>query len=142
MDFPHHHQGCLIHCFDQDQIALLICVTQIRIWVRSRYFINRVWPAWSGQNVAQMTRPSFPTNVHSQRLQTYAFKVVTTYIKQQMVQISIWKDIFKIALYVQLYQYTHAFVIRFVMFFSTFITSEYLLQNYANLQRQQSDIDC
>ena len=39
------------------------------------------------------------------------------------------------------YQYTHAFVIRFVMF-STFITSEYLLQNYANLQRQQSDIDC
>ena len=79
--------------------------------------------------MTQMTRSSFPTNVHSQGLQTYVFKVVTTYIKQQMVQISIRKDIFKIAFCVQFYQYKHVFLIRFVMF-STF---KYLLQNYANL---------
>ena len=45
-----------------------------------------------------------------------------------MVQIFIWKDIFKIALCVQFYQYKHAFLIRFAMF-SIF---QYLL--YTKLQ--------
>ena len=37
------------------QTPLLIHMIQYKIRVRPRYFINRVWPTWTGQNVTWLT---------------------------------------------------------------------------------------
>ena len=51
-----------IHNSYQNQMPLLMHMIQYRIWVRPRCFINQVRPTdlyRPGQNVTQMTRPSF-----------------------------------------------------------------------------------
>ena len=63
--FRYHRKAHLIHYFGREQTPLLTHVIQCRIQVRPWYFINRVRPAWPGQNmtrstgITQMTRPGF-----------------------------------------------------------------------------------
>ena len=40
-------------------MPLLLHVIQYRIRIRPGYFINRVRPAWPGQNMTQVNLPSF-----------------------------------------------------------------------------------
>ena len=82
-------QAHLICHFGWDQTPLLTHVIQCRIQVKPRYFINRVRPAWPGQNVTwstRISRPSFNPDIDNRLL---SFKlVVLLYSSTQDIKIT------------------------------------------------------
>ena len=60
--YHRHFQAHLLHYFDQGQILSSMRMIPCRIQVRPGYFINRMRPTWSRQNMTHITwmiRPSF-----------------------------------------------------------------------------------
>ena len=53
--FYYHCKTCLNHCFDQDQVSLLMYMIQCTICVRPGYFITWVRPTLPKQKITRMT---------------------------------------------------------------------------------------